>query len=256
MSNSEEKEKIIKITEKDLEFRLSERFCQPEWAFFGQVRNSTGFASRVADGIAMNMFPSRGHEINGFEIKILRSDWLLELKNPSKADEIFSYCDKFWLVISDKNIVQNGELPKGWGLMILQGSRLIAKVQAERKKAKTINSGFVASLLRNATDRLIPEDTIRQRINDSWRGGKESRDWEVKKEKENADRYKDLIERFEKESGTRITSWYGSETPEKVGNVLKRFFAGEDFEKSIKYDLGSAKQNLENALEKIKAFEK
>lgn len=248
------KEKTKKITEKDLEFKLSERFCQPEWAFFGQVRSSTGSASRIADGIAMNMFRSRGYEINGFEIKVSRSDWLSELKNSSKAEEIFNYCDKFWLVVSDKDIVQNGELPKGWGLMVLQGSRLIAKVRAERQEAKTIDLGFIASLLRNATDRLISRNTIEQRINNAYERGKESKEWEVEREKKNTEKYKDLVERFEEESGIKITGWHGNEEPGKVGSVLRRFFAKENLEVGMKYHLDSIERTLEITLNKIKEF--
>lgn len=248
------KETTKKITEKDIEFKLSERFCQPEWAFFGQVRSSTGYASRVADGIAMNMFASRGHEINGFEIKVSRSDWLSELKKSSKADEIFSYCDKFWLVVSDKNIVQNGELPKGWGLMVLQGSRLIAKVRAERQKAKIIDLGFIASLLRNATDRLIPRNTIEQRIDSAYKKGQESSNWKIEHEEEKTEKYKGMIEMFEKESGVKITGWSGDKTPEKVGSVLRRFFAKEDMERDIKYNLNSIEDSLERALKEIKDY--
>ena len=202
----------------------------------------------------MNMFRSRGYEINGFEIKVSRSDWLSELKKPRKADEIFSYCDKFWLVVSNKDIVQNGELPKGWGLMVLQGSRLIAKVRAERQKAKIIDLGFVASLLRNATNGMIPSNTIRQEIDSAYKRGEESTNWRIKSEEGETNRCKDLINKFEKESGVKITGWCGNETPEKVGSLLRRIFAKEKFETDVKYNLDSIEEELERTLEKIKNY--
>ena len=64
-------------TESDLTDALKARFCLPAWAFFPAVRNAAGFdANRTADGIAMSLWPSRGLEVYGFEIKVSRGDWL------------------------------------------------------------------------------------------------------------------------------------------------------------------------------------
>ncbi len=195
-------------TEKDLEFYLAKRYCQPEWAFFPQVRSSTGFANRIADGIAMNMYRSRKHEIHGFEIKVSRTDWLNELKSPQKADEIFSYCDKFWLVVSDKDIVQSGELPKGWGLMVVRGKGLVMKVRPEYVKAEVLDYGFIASLLRSASANLVSRNSIQQRVDDAWDLGQASRESSIKYAEKNAERYKEIIRTFEKESGVKIDDWY------------------------------------------------
>lgn len=43
---------------------LRARFCSPEWAIFFEVGDGTGSAQRRwADAVAMNMYPSRGLEI-------------------------------------------------------------------------------------------------------------------------------------------------------------------------------------------------
>ena len=244
------------ITEKDLEFYLSQRYCQPEWAFFPQVRSSTGVANRVADGIAMNMYRSRKHEIHGFEIKVSRTDWLNELKSPQKADVIFSYCDKWWLVVSDKDIVQNGELPKGWGLMVVRGRGLVAKIKAEYVKAEVIDYGFIASLLRSASANLVPTDSIEQQLDDAWNKGEASQEYKIESAERNAKRYKKIIEVFEKESGVKIEEWYGNQEAEKVGRLLRRILDGENFKQILGWrvkSIESAAKDILEGTEKLKS---
>lgn len=239
-----------KETEKDLEFYLSKRYCQPEWAFFPQVRSSTGSADRVADGIAMNMYHSRKYEIHGFEIKISRTNWLNELKSPQKADEIFQYCDKWWLIVSNKDIVQNGELPKGWGLMIVRDKGLVIKVQATYNKVKVIDLGFIASLLRSASNNLVPRNSINQQIDDAWERGKKSQKYKIEFAERDAKRYKEIIETFEKEAGVKIQNWYNKDA-EKVGQLLRRILNGEKFEQTLSWQIKSIENATKHILEEV-----
>ena len=74
----------------DVRAALARKFCAPEYALFYEVANATGSAAtRSADAIAMGLWPSRGLYLQGFEIKVSRSDWLSELKNPAKAAREF-----------------------------------------------------------------------------------------------------------------------------------------------------------------------
>jgi hypothetical protein len=76
---------------------LRKRFPENEYALMAEVRDKAGFdASRSADYIAVNLWPSRGLSVNGIELKSFRSDWLSELRKPEKAEKIFQYCDYFW----------------------------------------------------------------------------------------------------------------------------------------------------------------
>lgn len=91
---------------------LRKRYEPPAWAFLEQVRNSTGWkrTERYADAVAMSLWPSRGLEVHGFEIKVSRSDVLKELRDPEKAAPIMRFCDRWWLVLGDKDLIQPGEL--------------------------------------------------------------------------------------------------------------------------------------------------
>lgn len=82
---------------------LRKRYPEPAYALITEVRNSTGYArSRTgyADAIAMGCWPSRGLDVQGFEFKTDRGDWLREWKNPIKADQFVKYCDYWWVVIT------------------------------------------------------------------------------------------------------------------------------------------------------------
>lgn len=133
--------------------RMKVRYPPPEYELFFEVYNGTGSNHRrSADCIAVGTYPSRGLPIIGFEFKDSRSDWLRELKNPDKAEVIHGYCDFWNLVVSDKDIVGPGELPKGWGLIIPRGDGLVAKVDAEKNEGAIprVSRGFLAAIIRRA----------------------------------------------------------------------------------------------------------
>ena len=89
------------------------------WIIAEHVRSSAGFdARRTADALAIDTWPSKGLELHGFEVKCSRSDWLAELRQPDKAEAFRRYCDRWWLVTSDRTIVRD-DLPDGWGHMTM-----------------------------------------------------------------------------------------------------------------------------------------
>jgi hypothetical protein len=117
-------------------------------------------ASRICDYMAMDLWPGlgigSGPKLHGHEVKVSRSDWLTELKDPSKAEAFAQYCDFWWLVVSDKDIVKPGELPEGWGLMAVYGKGLRIHVQAERRlDPQPMGRSLQATLTRAVTKTAI-----------------------------------------------------------------------------------------------------
>lgn len=99
------------------------------------VKVSPGFDTRrICDYMALDLWPGMGVgsgcKLHGHEVKVSRSDWLTELRDPDKAEAFRQYCDYWWLVVSDKAIVKDGELPDGWGLMVAHGRTVRVVVQA------------------------------------------------------------------------------------------------------------------------------
>lgn len=136
----------------DIRAALKVKFCKPEYLIFWEVSNSTGSsASRHADAVAMSIWPSRGYVIHGFEIKVSRSDFMAEMKDPSKADAVGKFCDFWWLVVP-KGLVKPEELPETWGLMELTGTNLRVVKQAPKAVTVVIDRGFAAAMLRRTID--------------------------------------------------------------------------------------------------------
>lgn len=105
------------------------------YASAAHVRSHAGFdARRTADFVAMDLWPSKGLALHGHEVKVSRADWLVELKQPEKAQEFVPYLDYWWLVVADRRIVRDGELPAGWGLLAPRGNRLAVVVPAARNQ--------------------------------------------------------------------------------------------------------------------------
>lgn len=116
----------IKFTERQMLDLLHRRYSQTNpgngarYACAEHVKNQAGFdARRCADFIAVDCWPTGGIELHGHEVKVSRSDWLHELKDPTKAEAFKRYMDRWWLVVPDAKIVKPGELPEGWGLLVL-----------------------------------------------------------------------------------------------------------------------------------------
>jgi hypothetical protein len=142
------------MTESDVIAALHARYSQTagngrRYAVAGGVRSHAGFdARRTADFIAMDLWPSKGLEIHGHEVKVSRSDWLRELKEPEKAAEFWPYVNRWWLVVPDAAIVGLGELPEDWGLMAMRGERLSVITAAPRHDALPLPPTRLAALLR------------------------------------------------------------------------------------------------------------
>ncbi|RKY01508.1 MAG: hypothetical protein DRP55_04195 [Spirochaetes bacterium] len=206
-----------------------------QYAFLTQVGNATGYAcSRWADVIVMNLWESRGYEIIGFEIKASRSDWLRELKNPAKADPIYQYCDSWYLVVGDVNIVHFGELPLGWGLMVphTKKSLKIAVPAKRRENPKPIDKYFLAAILRRAVQQIVPERVLQREYQkgyaDGKQDGKESSKNEIEFFKKRYHTLKQKIEDFEKASGVDIDDWeHGAD---KIGEAVKIVLSGKYME--------------------------
>lgn len=135
------------INESAMIAALRRRFPLPEWALFPGVRNGAGFdANRTADALAMNLWPSRGLELIGFEIKVSRGDWIKELRAPAKAEDMFVYCDRWYLVAGSRDLVKMGELPSTWGLLVPRGETLEMLTEAPKNQALPLDRGLVAVL--------------------------------------------------------------------------------------------------------------
>jgi hypothetical protein len=155
-------------TETQVRTALAQRFPKPAWVMLPGVANGTGArARRWADAIAMSVWPSRGLELHCFEIKVRRNDLLRELKDPSKAEAVGRYCDRFWIAAGSKKIAKPEELPPAWGLLVPHGNTMQIVKDASPIECTPIDRTFVAAILRRMAETHDDEATrrkIRQEI--------------------------------------------------------------------------------------------
>jgi hypothetical protein len=130
-------------------------FPRGAFAWLYEVSNATGWGrKRYADAIALSCWPSRGIYLIGFEVKVDRYDWVRELTNPEKAQEIQKWCTYFYLA-APPGVINPDEVPKTWGLYVIEGKKKATLVKdAPKRKPKPFTPEFVASLLRNASGQI------------------------------------------------------------------------------------------------------
>ncbi len=222
------------LTTPQLEARLAERYKAPEFALLFNVKNRTGYSGqeRFADAVSMNLFPSRGLEVQGFELKASRSDWIKERDEPRKAEAIARFCDRWWLVVGSAEIVKPGELPPTWGLLVAKGKGLAVATEAPKLDAQPLDRKFVAALFRRAVEQS-PEAVTEAETRGYGRGYKNAEEHaasRVKSLEETAQRRADellqlrqQVQRFEQAAGFSIAGWRADA---RIGEVVRLALAG------------------------------
>lgn len=210
------------MTNAEILVALAKRYAPPAFAFLQQVRSRTGYGGdiRTADALAMSLYPSRGLDLVGLEIKTSRKDVMRELKDPAKAEEICRYCDRWWLVVGDAAIVEPGELPPTWGLLVPRGAGLVAKVEAPALNAEPIGRAFLAAVLRNVGEQqadMIPRASVADEIHKALVEGVARGE---ERQRDSAERLRKRIADFEAASGVAIDEWSAGRVGEAVRFVL------------------------------------
>lgn len=219
---------MTKLTSKDVRQAILKTYAPPEWAVMWEVSNATGAVAgkqRYADAVMMSLWPSRGLELHGVEIKVSRSDWKREAADPSKAEAIATYCDKWWVFVTPGVIHDTAEIPPNWGVREWDGKRWKTLQEAARNAdAVACDRKFLAALLRRG------DEAERRRIQDEvHRSVTEARaeiDQRVKRAIDDHTRRNtgahEWIEKFESETGIDIRAkWGGFEDPKQIGAAVK-----------------------------------
>lgn len=148
-----EEKPAVKWTERMMLDLIHDRYAKvapgngPRYVVAEHVRNQCGFGGywgtgplRTADALVIDLWPSSGHLVHGFEVKVSRCDWLTELKDPEKAEAFKPYCDHWWLAVPDASIIR-GDLPDGWGLVVV-GKNGALRVRKRAPKAERRDMPF------------------------------------------------------------------------------------------------------------------
>lgn len=209
------------MTSDDIVAGMRKRYCAPEWALFFNVANGTGVRGyRYADALGMSLFPSRGLELHGFEIKVSKSDWKREAADPLKAETIAAYCDR-WFVVTPPGLLDNENIPPNWGWLAYDGRAFYTKQKAEKTEAKQIDRPFLAALLRRAhegCERLVASQ-VEERLADTQAEIARRVANEVERRTRDHKTLQEIVAEFEKSSGVKMDKWSGEEIGRAVAIV-------------------------------------
>lgn len=133
--------------------RLQNQMSSGSMALFFELRNGTGFRpnERYIDAFAMHLWPSKGLARYAYEIKVSRSDFLHELKNPNKRAWGMEISNEFWFVCAP-GIAKPEEIPEGCGLLVASknGKQLRAAVQPMHRQVRDLDMAEVAAIARQS----------------------------------------------------------------------------------------------------------
>jgi hypothetical protein len=205
-----------------------------------EVGNSTGGrARRWADAVVMSLWPSRGLLLTGIEIKVSRSDWQRELKDPAKAEEIAQYCD-YWTVFAPEGIIQLQEVPALWGVKVVNEKGAVRQIKEPIRfdNPKPLDRGFVAAMLRRASTADADEiEAMVQKRLEPERAAVESRiTRQVQQSTAHFEKMKTQVEAF-RAAGINLG---GYESPSQIAEFIR---IGRRL-KENSYSISNVKKNL------------
>jgi len=135
------------MTAQDMRRALEAHYTGEKYTLAYEV----GMGGRYADAVAMCLWSSQEHNVQGHEIKASRSDWLRELKSPAKADAVAQYCDRWW-VVTPPGSVKPGELPETWGLIEVVEGRLKVVTRADK-----VDNDRLETAVQRRTEAIVAE---------------------------------------------------------------------------------------------------
>lgn len=230
---------------------LLKKFPANEFALMAEVRDAAGFnASRSADFLAMGLWPSRGLDLIGIERKSYRGDWIKELKTPAKAENIYQYCDRWYLLTDNENVAKIEEIPVTWGWMHIGiDDKLKVIKEADKLSPVPMTRSFLACILKRAAskDGWVTAESISDKINSAKEAGLQERDYRNKRDIENYQTLAKEVREFEEATGIKISNARWGQTGKQTGEAVKFILDGglEGIKKQI-----TMIENLNNGIAK------
>ena len=247
------------MTAKEVEAKLARKYSPPYYAFFPQFRDATGWEGRrTADAVALGLYASRGYSLDGFEIKVNRSDWLAELKQPQKSEAVGVYCDHWWIV-APAGVIAPGEVPHAWGWLEATGRGIKGIKDAPVLKPVAMERHLLASLVQRALGGRRDGDVIgleeHEKIlaKEFSRGTKHAADTVARAERELAS-FKRQVDKFEKASGVTISQYGDGEELGQLVALIRKMDPGWTIDEAARVAerLRNMAEEMDKNIEEIK----
>lgn len=221
--------KKAKITAADIRLAMLNRFAAAEWAILWEVAPGTGAATnyRFADAVMMSLWPSRGLELHGVEIKVSRSDWRREAMDPKKAEAIAKFCHRWWVHVAPGVIHDLSEVPPAWGVREWDGKKWRTLREAARTDAEPVTYAFLAALLRRSSDagrkeaKEAAEAVVREARAAIDKTVEERVAGELQRRSERYEELKGAVDAFEETTGMKLSDrWDGADRGKRLGAAV------------------------------------
>jgi hypothetical protein len=140
-------------TSADVRQALLGRWPPSEYVSINEAPQSSDRQGRKLDVLVVSLWRSRGHELDGVEIKVSVSDWRRELKEAAKADWWWSHIHRFWIAVPASIAPKvKDELPSGWGLLSCAPQRVSELIKPVKHTPEALPWGACIGLLRASAD--------------------------------------------------------------------------------------------------------
>jgi hypothetical protein len=144
------------MTAKDVAAALCRRWSPEEYVHIAEAPTSSDRLGRKLDVVVFSCWASRGHEIDGVEIKVSLSDLKRELANAAKADWWWQHVHRFWVAmpaaLAAKVAAGAVDWPSGWGLLSCTPDAAPTVFRKPAKhEAESLPWSAVVGILRAAT---------------------------------------------------------------------------------------------------------
>lgn len=133
----------------------SNRHSRDCWMWYEDLRTGTGYGESCEQSIdvwTMSAWPSHNYERIAYEIKVSRSDFLREIKQPNKRALALLYSNKFYFV-APQGILKPADMPPEAGLVEIQEGRAFVTVSAPWRDTPPPSWRFLASVARQSRKR-------------------------------------------------------------------------------------------------------
>lgn len=246
------------ISTPKLEGMLRAKYDRQQYALLFDVPDTVSLAQkRRIDAVAFGLWASGGQEIQGFELKISRSDWLRELKQVDKADPFIELCDRFWLVTADSKIAKLEEIPACWGW--LSATKAGLRVQRPAQKLPgcggAVPRGFLLGVMRKLQDDLLQSPDVQAVIDERVKLVQQRQDANIQYVTNNLRRERDeavkVVKDFQEKSGIDLLHWRWGDVASIVSGLRDLGGWGDGLNRVPKL-LEDQENALATALEKLR----
>lgn len=223
-----------KLSTPQLAALLREKYPREKYALIFDVPDAVSLDQRRRiDAVAFGCWASLGRRLEGFELKVSRSDWLRELRQVNKADPFVALCDLFWLVTADTSVAKLEEIPAAWGWMAATktGLRIQRPASPLPGCGTAFPRDFVIGVMRRMQDDLLASPDVAAHIAGKIKEIQDGRDnevkWATQRARSDLERNEKAIREFEEASGMKFSPWSMGNVGHVVGQ-LRELGYGEE----------------------------